>query len=40
LQSDNTTTAMIFFAIAVLLLVKFFITRRFRKNIEKRNQQR
>jgi len=36
---SNATTAMIFFAIAALLLVKFFITRRFRKNLEKRNQQ-
>lgn len=36
---SNTKMATILFAIAALLLVKFFITRRFRKNIEKRNQQ-
>lgn len=37
---NNPKMAMILLAIAALLLVKFFITRRFRKGIEKRNQQR
>lgn len=31
--------SMIFFAIAAMVLVKFFITKRFRSKIEKRNQQ-
>jgi len=37
---NNTQMGAILLAIAALLLVKFFITRRFRKNIEKRNQQK
>ena len=36
---DNSQMGFILIAVAVLLLVKFFITRRFRKRIEKRNQQ-
>lgn len=38
--SSNTKWAVILFAMAGLVLVKFFITRRFRKKLEERHQQR
>lgn len=36
---DNTEWGIMLLGIAIMVLVKFFITRRFRRNIEKRNQQ-
>ncbi len=38
IQSDPKMGSILL-AISVLVLVKFFMTRRFRRNIQKRNQQ-
>lgn len=39
IQSDPKMGSILL-AISVLVLVKFFMTRRFRRNIQKRNQQK
>ena len=38
--SSNTQWGIILIALSAVVLLKFFITKRFRKNLEKRNQQK
>jgi hypothetical protein len=37
---SNTQWGVILIALAAVVLLKFFMTRRFRNNLEKRNQQK
>tara|TARA_R110002073_G_scaffold145532_4_gene297690 strand:- start:10145 stop:10342 length:198 start_codon:yes stop_codon:yes gene_type:complete len=38
--NKNKQTAIVIFGIAILVLFKFFFTKKFRDRIEKRNQER